>query len=65
LGHLAPVHALSGDAGQACAAVGQCAEIARRPGSLRPAGMLSQIRAGLVTRWPHDPRVAELTGILH
>jgi hypothetical protein len=64
LTHLASVHTRAGDAEQACATALEAAPIARRTGSVRLAGMLAEVRAGLVARWPDDARVTELSEAL-
>ncbi len=58
--YLADVYARAGDLGQSCGVALQAAAIAQRTGSVRLAEMLTQVLARLATRWPHDPRVAEL-----
>ena len=64
LAYLADVHVRAGDAGQASAVALQCADIARITGSVRLLGMLTQLHAGMASRWPDDQRVAELAEAL-
>jgi transcriptional regulator with XRE-family HTH domain len=64
LAYLADVHVRAGDAGQASAAARQCADIARLTGSVRLRTMLTGLHAGMASRWPDDPRVADLAEAL-
>jgi hypothetical protein len=64
LAHIAVVHVSAGDTGQAVAAALQAAEVARRTGSVRLAGMLAAVHGRLRARWPQDRRVAELADAL-
>ncbi len=58
--HLANVHARAGDLDQSHDVLLQAAAIAQRTGSVRLAEMLAHVLARLHSRWPGDPRVAEL-----
>jgi hypothetical protein len=62
--YLADMHAVNGDAEQACSAALAAAAVARRAGSVRLARMLASLRARLAARWPSDPDVAALGGAL-
>jgi hypothetical protein len=61
---LADVHALGGDAEQACATFLRAASIARATGSPRLSRMLRWLEAGMTARWPGDARVSELAEAL-
>ncbi len=58
--HLASVYARAGDLEQSCAVALQAAATAQRTGSVWLAEMLAQVLARLHSRWPGDPRVAEV-----
>jgi len=60
LAHLSVVYIRDGDTGQACSIAGQAAAIMHRTASVRLAAMLAHVHALLVSRWPGDPRVAEV-----
>ena len=62
--YLADLRALGGDVEQATAAAMQAATVARRARSVRLLRMLAQVCARLAARWPSDPGVAELAGVL-
>jgi hypothetical protein len=62
--HLAAVHMRGGDVTQACTDAMRAAPIAQQTGSVRLAGMLTQLNAALQARHPGNPRVTELADAL-
>ena len=64
LTHLAYAHAQAGDVDESCGTAVKATTLARRSGSVRLARRLSEVHASLATRYPGDPRVAELAEAL-
>ena len=64
LTHLAYAHARAGDVDESCGTAVKATTLARRSGSVRLAHRLSEVHASLATRYPGDPRVAELAEAL-
>jgi transcriptional regulator with XRE-family HTH domain len=62
--YLADMHALGGDAEQACAAALKAATVARRARSVRLSRMLAPVHARLAARWPGHPEVEALAEAL-
>jgi hypothetical protein len=62
--HRAEAHARGGEVEQACADAMQAVPVAQRTDSASLRGHLARLLAELTTRWPDDPRVAELAEAL-
>ena len=63
--HLVAVHARGGDLDQAYTVAMRAAGIARATSSERLFRLLRRFRATVASRWPDDPRVAELAEAIH
>lgn len=62
--HRAAVHVRGGDLAEACADALRVVLVARQTSSANLRVLLTQLHAGMASRWPDDPRVAELAEAL-